>query len=76
VTYYGRAGIIGMPVLKRFNTLIDYPNGLVYIKSNKLFGTSFDQPGRKNILLTAIGVITLITAFVIYKKKVKKRSAA
>jgi len=68
VTYYGRAGIIGMPVLKRFNTLIDYPHGLVYIKPNKLFGLSFDRTDGNKILFIAIGIIALIAAFVLYKK--------
>lgn len=75
VSYYGRAGIIGMPVLKRFNTLIDYPNSVVYIKPNKLFDVPFDQSGSKQVLFIAVGiVIVLITTFLIYRKATRKHS--
>ena len=36
-------GILGMDLLKRFNTIIDYQNNVVYLKPNRLVNSPFKQ---------------------------------
>ncbi|MBK7669747.1 MAG: hypothetical protein IPJ32_21940 [Sphingobacteriaceae bacterium] len=42
-SFYGEAGIIGNNVLKRFNTIIDYPNATIYLKPNSLMSLSLKK---------------------------------
>ncbi|MCC8426443.1 pepsin/retropepsin-like aspartic protease family protein [Mucilaginibacter sp. UR6-11] len=34
-------GVLGMDILKRFNTIIDYQNNVIYVKANRLITTPF-----------------------------------
>lgn len=70
---YGEAGIIGNNILKRFNTIIDYPNATVYLKPNGLMNASFEKKKNKTLIysISIIGVVLLILAmaFIIKRKK-------
>jgi predicted aspartyl protease len=49
-----RSGIIGIPVLKQFNIIMDYPRGNIYLKKNKLFGSNIERD-KSGISLVASG---------------------
>ena len=49
-----RSGILGIPVLKQFNILMDYARGEVYLKKNKLFGSNIERD-KSGISLIASG---------------------
>lgn len=49
-----RSGILGIPVLKQFNILMDYARGDVYLKKNKLFGSNIERD-KSGISLIASG---------------------
>lgn len=49
-----RNGIIGIPVLKQFNIILDYPRGDIYLKKNKLFGSNIERD-KSGISLVASG---------------------
>ncbi|MBB6501107.1 retropepsin-like aspartic protease [Pedobacter cryoconitis] len=74
--YYGKAGIIGNAVLKRFNTIIDYPHGKIYLKPNHLLNTSFEPLKWGRILgIAVIGILMLsVGAFLFVKLKRRKSS--
>ncbi|MFH6991799.1 aspartyl protease family protein [Flavobacterium sp. FlaQc-48] len=68
--HYQKEGIIGNAVLKRFNVLIDYPNGKIYIKPNHLLHTRFTPLNWKKILsITAIGFAILAIGLILYFKQ-------
>lgn len=65
-------GIIGNQILKRFNTIIDYPNLTVYLKPNGFINDSFkkkDDTSMNLILYLSIAVLLLSGLFYIYKRK-------
>ena len=74
--YYGRAGIIGNTVLKRFNTIIDYTHGRIYLKPNHLLNTSFEPLKWWRIFGIAVtGILILsVGAFLFIKLKRRKSS--
>lgn len=73
--YYGRAGIIGNSVLKRFNTIIDYPHGTIYLKPNLLLNTSFESVNRGKILApTAIAIVILSIGIFLFLRSKKRKS--
>lgn len=72
--YYEKAGIIGNAVLKRFNVLIDYPNGKIYIKPNHLLNTRFTPLNWKKILsITGIVITILAIGMFFYFKQRRLR---
>ncbi|MBE2218308.1 MAG: aspartyl protease family protein [Ignavibacteria bacterium] len=40
-------GVIGIGLQKRFNMIIDYPNGIMYLKPNKYFNDSFKKKTKR-----------------------------
>ena len=60
VNFFDNAGIIGMSVLKRFNTIIDYPNQTVYLKPNSMIKTSFNVKRHSTYLIIGISTLVLI----------------
>ena len=71
---YQKEGIIGNAVLKRFNILIDYPNGQIYIKPNHLLNTGFTKLNWKKVgSITAIGITILAIGILLYLKKCRLR---
>jgi Aspartyl protease len=64
-------GVIGIGLQKRFNMIIDYPNGIMYLKPNKYFTNSFkkkDDTIMNIIIGILIGLGLLILGFFIYKR--------
>jgi hypothetical protein len=73
-SFYGEAGIIGNNVLKRFNTIIDYPNATIYLKPNSLMSLSFKKKDNRVMYLiigTSITVMLLSGFFFINTRKKK-----
>lgn len=67
-------GIIGNRILKRFNTVIDYPNLTVYLKPNSFFNDSFKKKDKTStyiIISTAFAFIIGFILFLIRRKKNK-----
>lgn len=74
-SFYGEAGIIGNNVLKRFNTLIDYPNATIYLKPNSLMNLSFkkkDETLVYSIIGGLIALVLLLCEFFLYKRRKNK----
>jgi hypothetical protein len=70
-SYFGEAGILGNNVLKRFNTIIDYPNATIYLKPNNLMSLTYEKTDKtKTRLIIGIlaSIIVLILGFYFYKK--------
>jgi predicted aspartyl protease len=40
----GLGGILGNEILKQFNMVLDYPNQIIYLKKNQMFGMPFYYP--------------------------------
>ncbi len=57
-------GIIGNDILKRFNTIIDYQNGKVYLRTNKLINEPYDKPFnfKKTIVFSILFLLIVILA--------------
>ncbi|MFY7938204.1 MAG: retropepsin-like aspartic protease [Flavobacterium sp.] len=71
-SFYGEAGIIGNNILKRFNTIIDYPNATVYLKPNGLMNATFEKK-KNNTLVYTISLIGLVLLFLIIVLRVKRK---
>lgn len=39
-------GVLGMDILKRFNTILDYTNNVIYLRPNALANSPYKQPGK------------------------------
>lgn len=68
-------GILGNDILKRFNTIIDYQNGKVYLKTNKLINESYDKPfNLKKIIIFSILflLIVILTITALFRKRKKE----
>jgi len=65
-------GVVGIALQSRFNFIIDYPNNVMYLKSNKYFGDCFEKKDNTTMNI-AIGLSILIVffaaVFIIYKIK-------
>jgi hypothetical protein len=68
-------GVIGIGLQSRFNLILDYPNGVMYLKPNKYFNDSFkrksNKPGFMTTIFAASGI--LIAVFFIYRTARLKR---
>jgi hypothetical protein len=42
-------GVLGMDLLKRFNTIIDYQNNLIWLKPNHLVNSPYKQSQKQNV---------------------------
>ena len=67
------AGLAGMEVLKRYNTVIDYQNNLVYLKANGLVGAPFKEPASnvriRIIAATAAALVLLLGVYVLRRRR-------
>jgi hypothetical protein len=60
-------GIIGNQILKRFNTIIDYPNLNVYLKPNRFINDSFKKKSKVNLnVMISISSVIVIFTFAFY----------
>jgi Aspartyl protease len=75
-SFYGEAGIIGNNVLKRFNTIIDYPNATIYLKPNSLMTLSFkkkDEVTTNLIIGLSLALGLLLVFLFVYKRKKQQK---
>ena len=71
--------LLGMDVLKRFNTIIDYQRHIIYLKPNKLLNASYLSGDSDSYLWWGAGLLLCLLAgiyLVLRKKKLKYRLAA
>ncbi len=65
-------GVIGIGLQKRFNMIIDYPNGMIYLKPNQYFKDTFKKKENETdygkIIGLSIALGILIVGFFLYKK--------
>jgi hypothetical protein len=68
--------IVGNDVLKRFNAILDYKNGLVYLKSNRLQAAPYTKTLDEQDLLLIVGLIVgvLLLTFFWYKKAKRQKA--
>jgi hypothetical protein len=68
-------GVIGIGLQKRFNMIIDYPNGIMYLKPNQYFKDTFkkkeNEAGYSKIIGLSIAFGLLIAGLLIYKRSEK-----
>lgn len=67
--------IVGNDILKRFNTIIDYQNDVVYLKPNSLVGAMYLSQ-KVGIIKWCVAILILgllIIGFNVYKKRKSKR---
>jgi hypothetical protein len=68
--------ILGNDVLKRFNVLLDYKNGLVYLKPNSLQNAPYNKTlDEKDILLIAAIVACIGLLIFLFYRRITKREA-
>ena len=63
--------ILGNDVLKRFNVILDYKNGLIYLQTNKLTSTAYSKVADEDFILVVIGILLglSIIGFIVYRKR-------
>jgi hypothetical protein len=63
--------VFGMDVMRRFNTIIDYQHGYIYLKPNALFTEPFKKPVNKTLVITVVAGIVVLAGilFVYYKAR-------
>lgn len=67
-------GVIGIGLQKRFNLIIDFPNGKIYLKANHFFKDSFKKKDNIEFIFVPIIVFTLLLLFLAYRKIKKRKS--
>lgn len=69
--------ILGNDVLKRFNVVLDYKNGFIYLRPNSLTNTAYNKSLDENLIFTGVGILLAlsITGFIIYRKRKANRRA-
>lgn len=65
--------IVGNDVLKRFNVIIDYANGLIYLKPNSLTGVPYNRPFNKLWILVPVVAVLLAVFWVVRRRHLKRR---
>lgn len=70
--YYGRDGIIGNLVLKRFNLIINYPGKILYLKPNAEFNEPYNHGNKKRLIMVA-GIFILGVAISIHLIRSNRR---
>lgn len=68
-------GILGMDILKRYNTILDFQDDNVYLKPNSLLAMPFHKPFDKNIMLMglALTMLMFIGGIVTYRRQKAKQ---
>ncbi|MEP7196518.1 MAG: pepsin/retropepsin-like aspartic protease family protein [Saprospiraceae bacterium] len=63
--------ILGNDVLKRFNVILDYKNGLIYLQTNSLASNAYSKSSDEYFILIALGILLglSIIGFIIYRKR-------
>jgi hypothetical protein len=41
-------GVLGMDILKRFHTILDYKNNMIYLKPNRIIKSPYKQYQKQN----------------------------
>ncbi|MEZ4811699.1 MAG: hypothetical protein R2819_15165 [Allomuricauda sp.] len=69
--------ILGNDVLKRFNVILDYQNGIIYLQTNSLIDLPYKKSFDENTILVTVIVLSVITVLGIYyyRKRKKIRNA-
>ena len=62
-------GGLGMDVLKRFNTILDYRENVIYLKPNSLIDSPFRQPSVWTIPVILAGVVVLLGGAAVFVAK-------
>lgn len=64
-----KQNILGNDVLKRFNVILDYKNGLIYLQPNSLTNSAYNKSFDESLILIGIAVLAglIITGFIIYR---------
>ncbi|MFZ4056480.1 MAG: LPXTG cell wall anchor domain-containing protein, partial [Ferruginibacter sp.] len=65
-------GVIGIGLQSRFNFIIDYPNGKMYLKPSKYYNDSFKKKDNTDVNLIvglSIAVLLLGGLFIMYKRR-------
>ena len=67
--------ILGNDVLKRFNVILDYKNGLLHLKPNRLQNAPYTKTlDEKDLVLIAVLIIGLVfPAFLFYRRAKRQR---
>jgi hypothetical protein len=66
-------GIFGMDILKRFNTMIDYQNDVIYMQPNSLINDPYKRPFSPYLILLIGGLLlAALGGFYFYWKKRRK----
>jgi hypothetical protein len=66
--------ILGNDVLKRFNAILDYKNGLIYLQPNSLIHAAYNKSFDETFILIVITIIAglCIIGILLYKKRKSK----
>jgi hypothetical protein len=66
--------ILGMDVLKRFNTIIDYQHDEIFLKPNSLINNAYTKPlNMKGMVMATVCVVFALTGFLFHKLRRRKR---
>lgn len=67
--------ILGNDVLKRFNVILDYKQGVIYLKANSLqnaaYGKTLDE--KDILIITGIAALIIVLALLSYRKVKQRR---
>jgi hypothetical protein len=68
-------GLLGNDLLKRFNVIIDNRNGYIYLKQNSLVNEAYANPEYYLVRIVPIILVLIagLTAFIIYRKRKRKK---
>ena len=69
-------GGLGMDILKRFNTILDYRENVIYLRPNSLIDTPFRQPSGWTIPVILAGVVPLLAGAAVFVAKRPSLNAA
>ncbi len=68
--------ILGNDVLKRFNAILDYKNGLIYLQANSLTSSAYTKSFNITLFIIIAAVIALailVVGFMIYRKRKRRK---
>lgn len=69
--------LLGMDVLKRFDTILDFPAGQIYLRPSALFAEPFERGGGPplGVLALGVGVLTLAALLVRAWRRSRRRTS-
>lgn len=65
-------GILGMDVLKRYNTILDFQHDSVYLKPNGLAAAPFHKPFNKDLFWMCFTAIAALSGAAVMAQKIRK----